>query len=73
MNPFIENANRVPLDLDVPDVIAAVTSELLGEPPNLVVLSLAPEWAARNAHLAHLRWPRRELLGRLREKTRGFL
>ena len=55
MNPFIENANRVPLDLDVPDVIAAVTSELLEEPPNLVVLSLAPEWAARNAHLAHLR------------------
>jgi len=71
-NPFMENANRVPLTLDVPDLIAAVTSELLEEPPNLVVLGLAPEWAARHEHLAHLRWPRREVLGRLREKTRGF-
>ena len=73
VNPFIENANRVPLDLDVPDLIAEVTSELLEEPPKLVVLSLAPEWAAQNEGLARLRWPRRELLGRLREKAKQFL
>lgn len=73
VNPFIENANRVPLDLDVPDLIAEVTSELLDEPPKLVVLSLAPEWAARNEGLACRRWPRQELMPRLREKARGFL
>ncbi|MGE5310296.1 MAG: YkgJ family cysteine cluster protein [Nitrospirota bacterium] len=74
VNPFMENANRVPLDLDVPDLIAEVTSELLGEPPKLLVLSLAPEWAAQNEALARRRWRREELIGRLREKaTRGFL
>jgi len=73
VNPFMENASRVPLDLDVPDLLSEVTADLLGEPATLLVLSLAPEWAARNEHLAHLRWPRRELLGRLREKARGFL
>jgi Fe-S-cluster containining protein len=73
LNPFIENANRVPLDLDVPDLLSEVTADLLGEPATLLVLSLAPEWAAHNEHLAHLRWPRRELLGRLREKARGRL
>lgn len=73
VNPFIENANRVPLDLDVPDLIAEVTSELLQEPPKLVVLSLAPEWAAENEELARRRWPRKELIRRLREKARGFL
>jgi len=52
VNPFIENPNRVPLDLDAPDLIAEVTSELLEEPPKLVVLSLAPEWAAQNEALA---------------------
>lgn len=73
VNPFIESANRLPLDLDVPDLIAEVTSELLEEPPNLVVLSLAPEWAARSEGLARLRWPRQELMRRLREKAKQFL
>jgi len=73
VNPFMENVNRVSRDLDVPDLLSEVTADLLGEPATLLVLSLAPEWAARNEHLGHLRWPRRELLGRLREKARGFL
>ena len=73
VNPFIENPNRVPLDLDAPDLIAEVTSELLEEPPKLVVLSLAPEWAAQNEALARRRWRREEVIGRLREKARGFL
>jgi Fe-S-cluster containining protein len=73
VNPFIEKANRLPLDLDVPDLIAEVTSELLEEPPRLVVLSLAPEWAAQNESLARLRWPRQEVLRRLMEKAGGFL
>ena len=72
VNPFIENANRVPLDLDVPDLLAEVTSELLEEPPKLVVLSLAPEWAAQNQELARRRWPRQEVMRRLREKETGF-
>jgi Fe-S-cluster containining protein len=73
VNPFIEKANRLPLDLDVPDLIAEVTSELLEEPPKLVVLSLAPDWAAQNEGLARLRWPRQEVLRRLMGKARGFL
>jgi Fe-S-cluster containining protein len=73
VNPFIENTNRVPLDLDVPDLIAEVTSELLGKPPRLMALSLAPEWAAQNEGLARLRWPRQELVRRLVGKARGFL
>jgi len=72
VNPFIEIPSRLPLDLDVPDVIAEVTSELLEEPPKLVVLSLAPEWATRNEGLAHLRWPRDKAMRRLQEKAKGF-
>ena len=73
VNPFIENAQRLPVDLDVPDLLAEVASELLEEPPQLVVLSLAPEWAAQHEGLARLRWPRGEVMGRLKEKAGGFL
>jgi Fe-S-cluster containining protein len=73
VNPFIENANRAPLDLDVPDLLAEVASELLEEPPKLVVLSLAPEWVAQNEGLTRLRWPRQEVMRRLIGKARGFL
>ncbi|HYR01987.1 MAG TPA: hypothetical protein VES58_01485 [Syntrophobacteria bacterium] len=68
----MQRASR-PLDLDVPDLIAEVTPKLLEEPPKLAVLSLAPQWAAQNEGLGRRRWPREELMRRLRENARGCL
>jgi Fe-S-cluster containining protein len=51
-DPFAQKVDRVNPDLDVPDLLAEVTAELLGEPPKLVALPLALGWASRNRRLA---------------------
>ncbi len=60
-NPFVAGIDKVPMPLPLSASLAWLTSELLGQPPILVPLPMAPRFAATHAAWREQKWPGLEL------------
>lgn len=60
-NPFAAGIDKVPMPLPLSASLSWLTSELLGEPPILVPLPLAPRFAAEHEEWREQRWPGLEI------------
>ncbi|MDY6950436.1 MAG: hypothetical protein SWE60_02910 [Thermodesulfobacteriota bacterium] len=65
VDPFKKNVRRLSLGHSVPDLLAEIAADLLGEPRRLIALPLVLDWALEHNHLTGLKWPRQQLLARL--------
>jgi Fe-S-cluster containining protein len=55
VKPFANNVRRVSLPLNVTDLLAQVTEDVLDEPFRMIALPLALNWAAENQELVKLK------------------
>lgn len=65
VDPFAKNTRRVSLPLDVTDLLAEVTADILDEPFRMIALPFALNWASENEEILKLQWPRQKFGVRL--------
>jgi Fe-S-cluster containining protein len=61
VDPFANNVRRLSLTLQVTDLLAQGTADVLDEPFTMIALPLALNWASENRELAKPQWPRQKL------------
>jgi len=54
VDPFANNVRRVSLPVNVTDLLARVTADVLDEPSKMIALPLALNWASENQELAKI-------------------
>jgi Fe-S-cluster containining protein len=55
VDPFANNLRRVSLPMNVTDLLARITEDVLDEPFRMITLPLALNWAAENQELVKLK------------------